>query len=304
VWAFAVLVTAPALLGPSTVRELAARHGIRPTKRWGQNFVVDPNTVRRIARLAGVGERDVVLEVGPGLGSLTLGLLAADACVVAVEIDPILAAALPATVADLAPNQRERLVVINTDALDLTGPGVRGGESGERRFDPLPTAFVANLPYNVAVPVLLHLLAEFDSLQHGLVMVQAEVADRLAAPPGSRTYGVPSVKAGWYADVSQQGRVPRSVFWPVPNVDSGLVAFVRRPAPQTTASRHEVFECIDAAFSQRRKSLRGALGRWAGGVDAADAALRAAGIDPGLRGERLTVEQFAAIAENRPAAVT
>jgi 16S rRNA (adenine1518-N6/adenine1519-N6)-dimethyltransferase len=279
------------LLGAATVRQLAADLGIRPAKRWGQNFVVDANTVRRIVRLADVGgPQETVLEVGPGLGSLTLGLLETGAGVVAVEIDPELATALPVTVADHMPAASDRLTVVSADALRLVELPVA------------PTSFVANLPYNVAVPVLLHLLAQFPSLDHGLVMVQWEVAERLAAPPGSRTYGVPSVKAAWYAAVTQQGRVPRSVFWPVPNVDSGLVAFKRRPAPQTSASREEVFACIDAAFSQRRKSLRSALARWAGSTEAADAALRAAGIDPSLRGERLDVADFAAVAAHRRAA--
>jgi 16S rRNA (adenine1518-N6/adenine1519-N6)-dimethyltransferase len=279
------------LLGAATVRQLAADLGIRPAKRWGQNFVVDANTVRRIVRLADVGgPQETVLEVGPGLGSLTLGLLETGAGVVAVEIDPELATALPVTVADHMPAASDRLTVVSADALRLAELPVA------------PTSFVANLPYNVAVPVLLHLLAQFPSLGHGLVMVQWEVAERLAAPPGSRTYGVPSVKAAWYAAVTQQGRVPRSVFWPVPNVDSGLVAFKRRPAPQTSASREEVFACIDAAFSQRRKSLRSALARWAGSTEAADAALRAAGIDPSLRGERLDVADFAAVAAHRRAA--
>lgn len=278
------------LLGAATVRQLATSLDVRPAKRWGQNFVVDANTVRRIVRLAGVGASDVVLEVGPGLGSLTLGLLETGALVVAVEIDKTLADALPATVAGHMPAASDRLTVVTGDAMRL------------ERLPAEPDAFVANLPYNVAVPVLLHLLAEFSSLDHGLVMVQWEVAERLAAPPGSRTYGVPSVKAAWYADVSKEGRVPRSVFWPVPNVDSGLVGFRRRPEPQTTASRQDVFACIDAAFAQRRKSLRSALARWAGGVDAADAALRSAGIDPALRGERLDVTDFAGIAEHRPAA--
>jgi 16S rRNA (adenine1518-N6/adenine1519-N6)-dimethyltransferase len=299
----ALLVTSPQLLGPATVRELADRSGIRPTKLWGQNFVIDANTVRRIVRLAGVDSGDVVLEVGPGLGSLTLGLLEASADVVAVEIDPVLAEALPETVAIHAPDQRQHLAVLNRDALRLERRDVDDlDESGQSGGGRQPTAFVANLPYNVAVPVLLHLLAEFESLQHGLVMVQWEVAERLAAPPGSRTYGVPSVKAAWYADVTQQGRVPRSVFWPVPNVDSGLVGFRRRPTPTTAARRAEVFACIDAAFAQRRKTLRSALARWAGGTDAADAALVAAGVDPKLRAERLSVDQFAAIAEHRPAA--
>jgi 16S rRNA (adenine1518-N6/adenine1519-N6)-dimethyltransferase len=306
-------VTAPALLGPSAVRDLAARYAVRPTKRWGQNFVVDANTVRKIVRLAGVRTADVVLEVGPGLGSLTLALLEAEAQVVAVEIDPVLAAALPRTVAEHAPDQRQNLGVVNADALELRR--VPGADAAEGAPDDAlllqvpaadwaasPEVLVANLPYNVAVPVLLNLLREFDTLDRGLVMVQWEVAERLASPPGSRTYGIPSVKAAWYAEVTQQGRVPRSVFWPVPNVDSGLVSFLRRPSPTTTASREQVFACVDAAFAQRRKSLRAALSRWAGGTDAADAALRAAGVDPGLRGERLTVEEFAAIAENRPAA--
>jgi 16S rRNA (adenine1518-N6/adenine1519-N6)-dimethyltransferase len=289
-------VTDVELLGPSTVRGLSARHGISPTKRWGQNFVVDGNTVRRIVRLAGVEPGDTTLEVGPGLGSLTLALLEADAAVLAVEIDPALANALPSTVAAHAPGHADRLSVRNADALRVSA-----ADLDEAGFGPV-RVLVANLPYNVAVPVLLHLLAEVTTLERGLVMVQWEVAERLAAPPGSRTYGVPSVKAAWYAEVSQAGRVPRSVFWPVPNVDSGLVAFRRRQPPATTVSREAVFGCIDAAFAQRRKSLRSALSRWAGGREAADAALRAAGVDPGTRGERLTVEQFAAIARHRPAA--
>jgi 16S rRNA (adenine1518-N6/adenine1519-N6)-dimethyltransferase len=275
------------LLGAGAIRQLAKALDVRPAKRWGQNFVVDANTVRRIVRLAGVDDTEVVVEVGPGLGSLTLGLLESGARVLAVEIDETLAAALPATVGTYMPEATDRLTVLTADALQLT------------ELPETPDAFVANLPYNVAVPVLLHLLAQFPSLDHGLVMVQWEVAERLAAPPGSRTYGVPSVKAAWYADVTRQGRVPRSVFWPVPNVDSGLVGFRRRPAPRTSASREEVFSCIDAAFAQRRKSLRSALARWAGGVDAADATLRAAGVDPTLRGERLDIAAFAAIAEHR-----
>ena len=275
------------LLGAVAIRQLADQLNVRPAKRWGQNFVVDANTVRRIVRIAGVGADDVVVEVGPGLGSLTLGLLETGARVLAVEIDTTLAEALPATVGTYMPAAQNRLTVVAADAMQLAElPGA-------------PSAFVANLPYNVAVPVILHLLAEFPTLGHGLVMVQWEVAERLAAPPGSRTYGVPSVKAAWYADVTQQGRVPRSVFWPVPNVDSGLVGFRRHPAPQTSASREDVFACVDAAFAQRRKSLRSALARWAGGVEAAEATLRAAGVDPSLRGERLDVAAFAAIAEHR-----
>ena len=274
-----------ALLGPAEVREIAARLGSRPTKALGQNFVIDPNTVRRIVRTAGVGPADVVLEVGPGLGSLTLGLLPEAAAVVAVEIDPVLAAELARTVASRAPAYAARLSVVTEDALRLT-----------RLPGPAPTALVANLPYNVAVPVLLHLLATLPSLQHVLVMVQAEVADRLAAPPGSRVYGVPSVKAAWYADVRRAGAVGRNVFWPAPNVDSGLVAMRRRPPPDTSASREEVFAVVDAAFAQRRKSLRAALAGWAGSAPAAETVLRAAGVDPGARGESLDVAAFTAIA--------
>ncbi|MBT9255131.1 16S rRNA (adenine(1518)-N(6)/adenine(1519)-N(6))-dimethyltransferase RsmA [Phycicoccus sp. MAQZ13P-2] len=279
-----------ALLGAADVREVAARLGIRPTKQWGQNFVVDGNTVRRIVRVSGVGPDDVVVEVGPGLGSLTLALLPVVRRVVAVEVDPTLAGALPATVAARAPGLGDRLEVVPADALAVTDlPG------------PAPTALVANLPYNVSVPVVLRMLELFPSLRTVLVMVQLEVAERLAAPPGSRTYGVPSVKAAWYADVRLAGQVPRSVFWPVPNVDSGLVAFTRREAPSTTASRAEVFAVVDAAFAQRRKTLRAALAGWAGSPAAAEQALVAAGVDPRTRGEQLDVAAFARIAAARTA---
>jgi 16S rRNA (adenine1518-N6/adenine1519-N6)-dimethyltransferase len=282
---------ASALLGPAEVRELAARLGARPTKTLGQNFVIDPNTVRRIVRTAEVGADDHVVEVGPGLGSLTLALLPEVASVIAVEVDPRLAGELPTTVARHAPAYAERLTVVTADALRLdTLPG------------PAPTALVANLPYNISVPVLLHLLERFPSLRRVLVMVQAEVADRLAAPPGSKVYGVPSVKAAWYADVRRAGSVGRTVFWPAPNVDSGLVAMTRREPPTTTAARHDVFAVVDAAFAQRRKTLRAALAGWAGSAAAAEAALRAAGIDPRARGEALGVEEFARLAAHRPPA--
>jgi 16S rRNA (adenine1518-N6/adenine1519-N6)-dimethyltransferase len=276
------------LLGAAEIRELAARHGIRPTKQWGQNFVVDGNTVRRIVRVAGVGPGDVVVEVGPGLGSLTLALLPAVDRVVAVEVDPVLAAALPGTVSSHAPSLLDRLAVVHADALAVTTlPG------------PPPTALVANLPYNVSVPVVLRFLELFPSLRTILVMVQLEVAERLAAPPGSRTYGVPSVKAAWYADVRLAGQVSRSVFWPAPNVDSGLVALTRREPPPSTASREDVFRCIDAAFAQRRKTLRAALAPWAGSPALAEAALVAAGVDPRARGEQLDVAAFATVASAR-----
>jgi len=283
-----------AALGPAEVRRLCADLDLRPSKKRGQNFVHDANTVRRIVAAAGLRDDDVVLEVGPGLGSLTLSLLCECRRVVAVEIDERLAAALPATVREHGgADAAGRLTVLHADVLDLTGRDVRAA-SGE------PTALVANLPYNVSVPVLLHLLQELPSLRQALVMVQAEVAARLTAQPGSRTYGGPSVKVAWYGEATPAGSVPRSVFWPVPNVDSALVRFVRTAPPVTSASREGVFAVVDAAFAQRRKSLRSALASWAGSPAAAEAALRAAGVEPSLRGERLDVAQFARIAENRP----
>lgn len=276
------------LLGPTQIRQLAAELGVRPTKKWGQNFVIDHGTVRKIVRQAGVGPDDVVLEVGPGLGSLTLALLSQVDRVLAVEIDPALAARLPRTAEQFAADRADRLTVVSTDALRLTEVP-----------DPQPTALVANLPYNVAVPVVLHLLQQLPSLRTVLVMVQWEVAERLAAGPGSKVYGVPSVKSAWYAQVSLAGRIGRNVFWPVPNVDSGLVRMVRRDPPQTPASREEVFAVIDAAFAQRRKMLRAALAGWAGSASAATRIIEAAGVDPTERGERLTIEQFAAIAAAR-----
>ncbi|WP_370038817.1 16S rRNA (adenine(1518)-N(6)/adenine(1519)-N(6))-dimethyltransferase RsmA [Nocardioides sp.] len=280
----------PRLLGPAEVRQLAAELDLRPTKQRGQNFVIDPNTVRRIVRESGVGPKDVVVEVGPGLGSLTLALLEVVDRVVAVELDELLASRLPRTLAEHAPAVAERCEVVLSDALKVTElPG------------PPPTALVANLPYTVSVPVLLHLLALLPSLERGLVMVQAEVADRLAAKPGSKVYGVPSVKAAWYADVRRAGAIGRNVFWPAPNVDSGLVAWTRREPPSTTVPRERVFAIVDAAFAQRRKALRGVLRAVAPAVDV-DAALAAAGVDPLARGESLTVEDFVRIAEALPRA--
>ncbi|MFJ8825671.1 16S rRNA (adenine(1518)-N(6)/adenine(1519)-N(6))-dimethyltransferase RsmA [Streptomyces sp. NPDC102467] len=280
------------LFGAADIRELAAALGVRPTKQRGQNFVIDANTVRRIVRTAEVTEDDVVVEVGPGLGSLTLALLDVARHVTAVEIDDVLAAALPATIAARVPAKKDAFDLVNMDAMQVTAlPG------------PAPTALVANLPYNVAVPVLLHMLDTFPTIERTLVMVQAEVADRLAAGPGSRVYGVPSVKANWYAQVKRAGSIGRNVFWPAPNVDSGLVALVRREAPvATTASKEEVFAVVDAAFAQRRKTLRAALAGWAGSAPAAEAALVAAGVSPQARGEALTVEEFARIAEHKGAA--
>jgi 16S rRNA (adenine1518-N6/adenine1519-N6)-dimethyltransferase len=292
------------LLTPRDVRELAGRLGVRPSKRLGQNFVIEPGTVRRIAALAGLQPDDIVLEVGPGLGSLTLALLealpaleattppaaglgpGAAGRVVAVEIDPVLAAELPRTVAARAPDQAGRLAVVTADALRISGAELPAE----------PTALVANLPYNVAVPVVLHLLAVLPSLRRGLVMVQAEVADRMCAGPGSRVYGAPSAKLAWYAAARPAGPVPRSVFWPVPNVDSRLVAFTRRDPPDSPAARADVFAVIDAAFRQRRKTLRAALASWAGSAAEAERLLRTAGLDPGARGEALDVGEFARLA--------
>jgi 16S rRNA (adenine1518-N6/adenine1519-N6)-dimethyltransferase len=278
------------LLGPAEVRALAAELGIRPTKRLGQNFVHDPNTVRRIVRAAELSPDDVVVEVGPGLGSLTLALLPEVAAVHAVEIDPLLAARLPATVAERAPALAGRLSVLTADALR-----VRASDFAA----PPPTAIVANLPYNVGVPVVLHLLAELPGIRRGLVMVQAEVAERLAAAPGSRVYGVPSAKLAWFAAARRAGPVPRAVFWPVPNFDSGLLAFDRRDPPP--GDRVAVFAVIDAAFAQRRKVLRSALAGWAGSAAEAETILRAADVDPGARAETLAIADFARVAAARPA---
>jgi 16S rRNA (adenine1518-N6/adenine1519-N6)-dimethyltransferase len=283
------------LLGPTEIRALAARLGVQPSKRLGQNFVVDAGTVTRIAALARLRPDDVVLEVGPGFGSLTLPLLAAARRVVAVEADPVLAAELPATVAARVPQLAARLEVVTADAARIDSlPG-----------EP-PDVLVANLPYNVSVPVVLHLLTTVPALRGGLVMVQAEVADRMCAPPGSRVYGVPSAKLAWFAAARRVGSVRRAVFWPVPRVDSGLVQLVRHP-PEVAArlrdgaGQAETFAVIDAAFSQRRKTLRSALASWAGSADAAAELLRVAGIDPALRGEALGIAEFARVAAARAA---
>lgn len=329
------------LLTPPDIRRLSADAGVRPTKQLGQNFVHDAGVVRRIVRAAGVEPGDFVLEVGPGLGSLTLGLLEAGANVVVVEIDDVMAPLLPRTIAEFAPEAVDRLAVRHADALTITGPndlpvpkslldsdlrsrangnalserdsthnassvesrsdsggaGLSGADGDDSGARPTPTKLVANLPYNVATPVLLTLLEVLPSLEDVLVMVQAEVADRLAEPPGTRTYGIPSAKAAWYAEASRAGTISRAVFWPVPNVDSALVRLSRREPPATTASRQEVFAVVDAAFAQRRKTLRAALSEWAGSAAAAEGALRAAGVDPKRRGETLGIEDFARIAE-------
>ena len=278
------------LLDPNSVRKIAAELDLRPTKQRGQNFVVDPNTVRRIVSLSGVTADDVVLEIGPGLGSLTLGLLETGARVVAVEIEERLAERLERTVRErMGEEAAGRLAVVAADALQVSELPVE------------PTALVANLPYNVSVPVLLRMLELFPGWRTGLVMVQLEVADRIVAPPGSKVYGVPSAKTAWYAATARVGTVPPKVFWPVPNVDSGLVRIERRDPPSTDASREATFAVIDAAFAQRRKMLRAALAGLFGSAAASSSAIEAAGIAPTLRGEMLDVRAFAAIAEQLPA---
>ncbi len=278
------------LLGAAEIRKLAGRLAIRPAKHLGQNFVIDGGTIRRIVAQARVGRDDVVVEVGPGLGSLTLGLLETGARVTAVEIDQVLAAELPGTVAARSAAMAARLTVVTADAVKIGGlPGAQ------------PGVLVANLPYNVAVPIMLNLLEVLPSVTRALIMVQAEVADRLCAPPGSRTYGVPSVKLAWYGSARRAGTIARTVFWPVPNVDSALVSFTRRDDRgrhrSVAASRAAVFAVIDAAFAQRRKTLRAALAPWAGSADAAGRVLSAAGVDQSLRGEAIDITQYIKIAE-------
>jgi 16S rRNA (adenine1518-N6/adenine1519-N6)-dimethyltransferase len=274
------------LLGATEIRALAASLNATPTKKLGQNFVIDPNTVRRIVTQAHVSESDVVVEIGPGLGSLTLALLPNVAKVLAVEIDPVLAGALPSTIALHAPDLNDNLTVINADAMRIT------------ELPAAPTHLVANLPYNVSVPVVLHFLETFPSLREILVMVQAEVADRMAAGPGSKIYGVPSVKMAWYGEVTKAGSVGRNVFWPAPNVDSGLVRLVRNEREFDPELRELTFTIVDAAFGQRRKTLRTALGSALGAPQNVESILRDAGVDPGLRGEQLSLQDFVAIAQS------
>ena len=285
-------VAAGKLLTSSDIRELCAQLNIRPTKTLGQNFVNDPGTVRKIVRNAGVQAGEQVLEIGPGLGSLTLALLEAGAQVSAVEIDPPLAQALPTTAQARFPEAK--LQVFTADALTITGPESIGGAT--------PVRLVANLPYNVAVPIVLTVLEKLPSIQTVLVMVQAEVADRLAATPGNKIYGVPSAKVAWYASARRTLTIGRNVFYPVPNVDSALVKIERRPHPDTAATREQVFAVVDAAFAQRRKTLRQALAGLAGSAGAAQEALERAGVSPTARGETLDIDQFAAVAQQLNAA--
>ncbi len=296
------------LLGPIEIRQLAEELDLNPTKKLGQNFVHDPNTVRKIVKAADVTASDTVVEIGPGLGSLTLALLETGASVTAVEIDPRLAERLPGTLVEQGADDADVAVILK-DAMTVTVQDFV--DSGR----PLPTALVANLPYNVSVPVLLHMLEEFPTIDRVLVMVQLEVADRLAAVPGSKIYGVPSVKAGFYGSVSRAATIGKNVFWPAPKIDSGLVRIDRyadgeqpwaaelldrEKADQEQLDqeqlRREVFALADAAFLQRRKTLRAALSGHFGGGQAAEQALRDSGIDPTLRGEKLSTEQFVQLA--------
>ena len=274
------------LLGAVDIRELASRLDVTPTKKLGQNFVTDPNTIRRIVNAAKLTGSETVVEIGPGLGSLTLGLLEVAKKVIAVEIDPKMAAELESTIAKRAPGKDFALV--KNDAMKVT------------ELPAAPNALVANLPYNISVPVLLHFLETFSSIESGLVLVQAEVAHRLAATPGSKVYGVPSVKLAWYAESALAGNVGRTIFWPVPNVDSALVYFAKRAVPLGSEElRVQTFDVADAAFGQRRKTLRQALANWAGSPAEAERILNAAGVSPQSRGEDLDVHQFVAIAKAR-----
>ena len=275
----------PTLLGAAEIRALATSLNATPTKKLGQNFVIDPNTVRRIVHQAHLSSSDVVVEIGPGLGSLTLALLPEVAHVVAVEIDPVLANQLPVTISKHASALAKNLTVINADAMRI------------ETLPMSPTHLVANLPYNVSVPVVLHFLESFPSIKEFLVMVQAEVADRMAAGPGSKIYGVPSVKMAWYGKVDKAGAVGRNVFWPAPNVDSGLVRMVRNESTYDPKIRVLTFSIVDAAFGQRRKTLRTALGSILGAPPEVEAILRSAGVDPGARGEQLGLAEFVAIAQ-------
>ncbi len=276
------------LLGRTEIRRLAKELDFRPRKSLGQNFVHDGNTVRRITAASGVGRGDHVLEVGPGLGSLTLGLLDRGAEVTAVEIDPVLAERLPQTVAEHSNSESRRLTVYNRDILTFRRADLPPGRTG-------PTALVANLPYNIAVPALLHLLAEFGTVRTVMVMVQAEVAERLAAEPGGKEYGTPSVKARFFGQVRRFGTVSPTVFWPIPRVYSGLVRIERHecpPWPTDEGFRREVFELVDIAFGQRRKTARNAFAQWAGSGNESARRLLAASVDPARRGETLSVADF------------
>lgn len=269
------------MLGAAEIRQLAQSLDLRPTKKLGQNFVIDPNTIKKIVSQANLRPDDLVVEIGPGLGSLTLGILEVVDQVIAVEVDDRLAQLLPETVKKYAPGKK--LTVLTADALRL------------KELPDKPTALVANLPYNISVPVLLHFLEVFPSIEKVLVMVQSEVAERLAAKPGGKEYGAPSAKLAWYGNAKLAGSIGRNVFWPAPQVDSALVYF-ERTRSQTSP---EVFRVIDAAFGMRRKTLRQALANWAGSPQSAEGILRKAGIDPSARGEQLAIDDFVRVASSR-----
>jgi len=270
-------------LGAAQIRQIASQLELTPTKKWGQNFVIDPNTVRRIVEVGGITSVDEVVEIGPGLGSLTIGLLAQAKSVVAIEIDKRLAEQLPKTISELDADLAKKLIVLNEDALKI------------EQLPTQATKLVANLPYNISVPVILHFLEKFPSIREILVMVQAEVGERLAAGPGSKIYGVPSVKARFYGDVAKVASISRQIFWPVPNVDSVLVRIVRHDESPDLAIKEQLFSVVDAAFSQRRKTLRSALSSFLGGSAQVDAVLAEAGVNSGLRGEQLDIAAFLAI---------
>ena len=264
------------LLGAVEIRALAEQLNLKPTKKLGQNFVVDANTCRKIVKLAGVESSDIALEIGPGLGSLSLALLEKAKQVLAVEIDDRLASQLPITAAQHG-FDKDKLKVINQDAMQLT------------KLPANPTVLVANLPYNISVPVLLNMLENFPTINRGVVMVQSEVAYRLAAKPNNKEYGSPTAKANWWADLQLSGSVGRSVFWPVPNVDSSLVSFIRHAPLGDEDQRVATFLVIDKAFAKRRMMMRSAVGEL---FDDAEGYLIAAGVDPTIRGEALAIAQF------------
>lgn len=272
-------------LGAAQIRQIASQLELTPTKKWGQNFVIDPNTVRRIVEVGGITSADEVVEIGPGLGSLTIGLLAQAKSVVAIEIDERLATQLPKTISELDADLAKKLIVLNVDALKI------------EQLPTQATKLVANLPYNISVPVILHFLEKFPSIREILVMVQAEVGERLAAGPGSKIYGVPSVKARFYGEVAKVATISRQIFWPVPNVDSVLVRIVRHDESPDLAMKEQLFAVVDAAFSQRRKTLRSALSSFLGGSAQVDVVLAQAGVNSGLRGEQLDIEAFLAISK-------
>ena len=268
-------------LSPRQVRELLDEHGLAPSRALGQNFVADPNTVRRIARLAEVGDGDQVVEIGPGLGSLTLALVETGARVTAVELDRHLLAPLRSVV------EPHGVQVVHGDAMRLDWDDLLTSAGTPGR----PWGLVANLPYNVATPLVLDLLEHVPAIERMLVMVQREVGERLAARPGSKAYGIPSVKVAYRADAAVVGRVPPTVFIPPPRVESALVRLRRLAAPRVDAPPERLYQLVDAGFGQRRKMLRRSL---AGLVDAAG--FDEAGVRPEARAEELDLAAWGRLA--------